>query len=210
MCPTIGAVARPAKFSDDDVLDAARDAVAAHGRAASIAQIAATLGAPVGSIYHRFPSREHLMAGLWLRSIGEFHAGLLAASEAVDARDALLRSALHVSRFCRREPATALALTLYRQPELLAAAPSGLADRIRGVNDDVDAALEACLRRGWGPLTPRHYRLGMIASRQLPYGLVRPYIGGEVPDWLDEVIEAGALGVIGLLDTDAAGYGEVR
>ncbi|MFT4297227.1 MAG: TetR/AcrR family transcriptional regulator [Micropruina sp.] len=197
-------MARPAKFSDDDVLDAARAAVASHGKAASIAQIAAALGAPVGSIYHRFPSREHLMARLWLRSIEEFHVGLLAASEAEDARDALLQSALHVSRFCRKKPATALALTLYRQPELLAAAPSGLADRVRQINDAADAALAACLRRGWGRLTPRRSRLGMIASRQLPYGLVRPYVGGAVPDWLDEVIEAAVLGVIGLLDAEAS------
>jgi AcrR family transcriptional regulator len=193
-------VARPAKFTDDQVLDAARAAVAAFGPSVTIAQIATTMDAPVGSIYHRFESRDHLLVRLWLRSIGRFQAGLLEAADDTDVERALLRSALHIPRFCREHPTTSLAMTLFRQQRLVGDAPSGLEAEVRGVNNAVDAALAELVRRRWGRSSTRRHRLADTAVRQSPYGLVRPYVGGKVPSWLDEVVEASTSAILRLGD----------
>ena len=47
--------------------------------AATVSRIATSVGAPVGSVYHRFASRDVLMAELWLRTITRFQDGYLAA-----------------------------------------------------------------------------------------------------------------------------------
>jgi AcrR family transcriptional regulator len=49
------------------VLDGART-VLLGDNPATIAEIAATNGAPVGSIYHRFESRDALLAETWSRA----------------------------------------------------------------------------------------------------------------------------------------------
>ena len=50
-------MARPARFTDRDLLEAAATVAAAHGPgAATIQGIAKAAGAPTGSLYHRFPS----------------------------------------------------------------------------------------------------------------------------------------------------------
>ena len=67
---------RPAKFTEDQILDSALRLVAEGGPgAATIAGIAGLLGAPVGSIYHRFRSRDLLLARFWIRTIKDFQKG---------------------------------------------------------------------------------------------------------------------------------------
>lgn len=193
-------MARPAKFTDDQVLDAATVAVSRFGPSVTIAQIATAMDAPVGSIYHRFESRDHLLVRLWLRSIGRFQAGLLEAARDVEVDRALLRSALHIPRFCREHPATSLTMTLFRQQRLVQNCPPGLQTEVASVNDAADAALAELVRRRWGRSSERRHRLTVTAVRQSPYGLVRPYVGGEVPSWLDEVVEASTTAILHLGD----------
>lgn len=194
-------MARPAHFSEDDVLDAAALGVHKYGRSVTLAQIAAELGGPTGSIYHRFPSREHLMVRLWLRSIGRFHAGLLAAYALPDPQEALLQATLHVPQYCRDHPVDAFAMTLYRQPVLATAAPEPLRQPVVGINDEVDAALRALVSARFGHDSDEGDRLLMVATRMSPYGLVRPFVGQDVPEWLDEVCVAAARGILELGDS---------
>lgn len=193
-------MARPPKFSTDQILDAACSAVMRHGRDASIAQVSKEIGAPVGSIYHRFASRDELFAGLWLRSIRRFHVGLLEAAALDDAQQALIAAAVHIPRYCRGHPDDALAMTLYRQRLLLDTAPASLADEVRTVNDDVLTAMRHLCRRRYGRVTGHRLELLATAVQQCPYGLVRPYVGGEVPSWLDDVVVAATAAILALGD----------
>lgn len=71
------------KFSESAILDAAERVIAAAGvDGASIAAIARACGAPNGSIYHRFASRQHLIGALWVRIASDYRATL---SEAIQA-----------------------------------------------------------------------------------------------------------------------------
>ena len=67
------------------------------------------------------------------------------------------------------------------------------------MNDPILALQAGLIRRKWGRVTPRRTRLVTIAVRQSPYGLVRPYVGGEVPGWLDEVVAAASRGILELV-----------
>lgn len=71
---------RPPRFDADELLDAAVLLAAAGGPAAvTMSAVAQTVGAPSGSVYHRFPGRPALLAEVWLRTVEDFQEGYLAA-----------------------------------------------------------------------------------------------------------------------------------
>lgn len=192
-------MARPAKFTVDQILDAATTVVGRVGAAATIAQVAQQLGAPVGSLYYRFASREDLMISLWVRSIRRFHEGLVVAAAEPDPARGLLESALHVPRFCRAQPEIAATLTLYRHQAAVRLAAESRRAELAALNDPVVELRSGLIRRRWGRVTPTRRRLVDVALAQSPYGLVRPYVGGEVPGWLDDVVGAATAGILGLV-----------
>lgn len=193
-------MARPARFSDDDILDAAARGVHRRGPRVTVAQVATELGGPTGSIYHRFASRDVLFAALWLRSIRRFHAGLLAAYALPDPQAALLAATLHIPRYCREHPIDALAMTLHRQARLVAQAPEALRRDVAEVNSAVDAGLRALVPARYGHDSEDGFQLLRVATRLSPYGLVRSFVGGDVPNWLDDVCVASAAGILALGD----------
>ena len=84
---------RPALHQTDVVLDAARDLIIDTGpRGAGIREIAERSRAPSGSLYHRFGSRDNLVALAWLRAVHRFQGGFLEALEADDPYDAVKRA----------------------------------------------------------------------------------------------------------------------
>ncbi|MFD0539407.1 TetR/AcrR family transcriptional regulator [Actinomadura luteofluorescens] len=134
---------RPAKFGEDRILDAALAVTAEGGpAAATIAAIAERLGAPSGSLYHRFGSRDLLLATLWTRCVRRFQDGFVAALDAGDAEAA----ALHTPRWCRGHPAEAAVLLLHRRRDLAAAWPAELAAPLEALNARAADALSAFAR----------------------------------------------------------------
>lgn len=68
------------KHTRDAMLDAARALVLRGGPAAASARaVAQAVGAPSGSVYHRFPRRDDLVAAAWLRAQDRFIDAYLAA-----------------------------------------------------------------------------------------------------------------------------------
>lgn len=194
-------MARPAKFTSEKLLDAAGEAAVAHWRDATVAHVAERVGAPVGSIYHRFGSRDELFVTLWLRAIRRFQAGLLKEMALPEAHEAALAAALHIPRFCRDHPTDAVAMTLYRQDELSRVAPDALRDDVIRVNDEVAAATAALARRRFGSADERNVRLVVTACQESPYGLVRRYLRSErIPNWLDDVVRVSTQSILALGD----------
>lgn len=195
-------MARPSKFTRDDILDAAAAAAQVHWRDATIAHVAERAGGPVGSIYHRFASREELFVSLWLRSIERFHEGFLACANQADARQAALTAAVHIPRFCRERPADAVGMTLYRQHDLREVAPPALREQVRHVNDDVSRALSDLTQRRFGTAGEAQLMLVTTACVESPYGLVRRYLRSStpIPDRLDEVVRVSTAAILALGD----------
>jgi AcrR family transcriptional regulator len=178
-------VGRSAKFSQGQILDAALVIAAEEGPGAvTMAAIAARLGAPIGSLYHRFGSRDLLLATLWLRSVRSFQRGLIVALAAGDAQAA----ALHTPRWCRQQPAEATMLLLYRRQDLATRWPTELREDLTAVNAEVSAALSTFAARH---PTIDHERL-VFAVVDVPYGAVRRYLLDRQPPprLVDELIVA--------------------
>ena len=73
-------MAPPRKHETDVILDAARALVLDGGpRAASVAAIAKSSGAPAGTLYHRFGNRNGILTAAWLRALERFQARAMAS-----------------------------------------------------------------------------------------------------------------------------------
>jgi AcrR family transcriptional regulator len=178
-------VGRPAKFSQDQILDAALAIAAEDGLgAATMTAIAARAGAPTGSLYHRFGSHDLLLAALWIRTVRSFQRGFVDALVAGDAEMA----ALHTPRWCRQHPAEAALLLLHRRQELAARWPVELGEDLETLNTQVSDALNSFAARHPGV---DHERL-IFATVDVPYGAVRRYLleGRPPPPLVDELITA--------------------
>jgi AcrR family transcriptional regulator len=89
-------MARPS-FEHAAFLAAARDLVAQAGpTAVTVSSLTERLGAPSGSFYYRFASRDVLLAELWLTTALAFQEGFVAAITAGDG----LTAALHTRFGC--------------------------------------------------------------------------------------------------------------
>jgi len=86
-----------ASFEHAAFLTAARDIAAQNGPAAvTVSSVTERLGAPSGSFYYRFPSRDILLAELWLATALAFQQRFVAAIKAGDGLTAALHTPVWV------------------------------------------------------------------------------------------------------------------
>lgn len=175
---------RPAKFDEEQILDAAMRLVAEGGPdAATISRIAGMLDAPVGSIYHRFGSRDLLLARLWIRTIKRFQVGFLEALQAEDVDEAAFGAALYNVDWTRRHLQEAQVLLLYRREDLAEKWPDELGEELSTLNANVVAAVTDHARRRYGKDTDAAaVRRVVFALVDVPYAAGRRHlIAGEPP-----------------------------
>lgn len=111
---------RTAKFTGARILDAASTLVARGGPgAATIGAIGHAIGAPSGSIYHRFGSRDELLGRLWLQKAAFFQNAFSVALALPDARHGAIEAALSVPRCARADFEGARILLLHRREDFL-------------------------------------------------------------------------------------------
>jgi AcrR family transcriptional regulator len=175
-------VARPELHPTDSILDAARGVVLTHGLgAATVAAIAESSGAPVGSIYHRFGSVDDLLAEMWIRAVRRSQARFAAAAEQPDPIEAAVGAALSVYDFCVDQPADARLLLSFR-PEDLARGRIDPRQRaeLERLNEPVKTVVKDLARRIYGSASRRSLDSVIMAVFDLPHGAVRrPLANGE-------------------------------
>lgn len=198
-------MARPATHDPGAILDAARTLVLEGGpRGAGVAAIAGASGAPVGTLYHRFGTRDALLAAVWLRALTRFRDDYLAAGRAED--DAVgdpVRAAgamaASVVAFARRWPDDAQLLMRTTLADLLDAPPAAAVLAAQeAVNAPLDAALRELARRLYGRATARHVDRVRLAVVDLPAGALRRWArrGDAPPGWAEDEVAAAAAGVL--------------
>lgn len=180
-------MARP-KFADADFLDAAL-ALAAEGGppAVTVGAIAERLNAPVGSFYHRFPSRDVLLGELWLRTVLDFQQGITAALDAADG----LRAALHTPAWVRTHLDEARLLLLYHRDDFLQGGwPETLRDGVAAQTAQMEGGFARFARLVFGRAGRDEIRRAQFLLAELPVGAVRQHLQRreKPPPIVDELI----------------------
>ncbi|MGV9822129.1 TetR/AcrR family transcriptional regulator [Nocardia xishanensis] len=196
---------RPPKHDADRLLDAAADLLAAGGPAAiTMSAVAKAVGAPSGSVYHRFPDRPALLAALWSRALHRFHEELLSVLTIERPEEAIRRGARATLDWARRNPRDAAVL-------LAGAGELGERDWSRQSREDTaranaaiqDALTELIARTG--DTSPQATDRMLLAAVDLPYALVRRYLraGQQIPPHAADLAEQAAAALIGANDRSA-------
>jgi AcrR family transcriptional regulator len=193
-------VPRPQVHPTDTILDAARGLLLEKGaRSATVEAIAEVSGAPTGSIYNRFGSRDELFARLWVRAVYRSQASFLAALERDDPREAALACAMSIIDFCKDHPEDAQLLTTFRREDLMTAIPKGaLADELAALNDPLLRAVARLAQRLYGTRARIAFDRTLRAVFDLPYGAVRRYLitGVDLPSGLRGDLELAVAAVL--------------
>lgn len=169
------------------MLDAAAVLIARGGReAATIVAIAAELGAPSGSIYHRFTSRDLLIASLWIRTVRRFQAGYRDALADPDPATAAARAIRHVVQWSADNPDDARVLLLHSRESLMAEWPDELGEELARLNDGVEQDLQRFTGAYFGAVADEHEERVTLALVGVPYAIVRHALsdGGQISPWM--------------------------
>jgi AcrR family transcriptional regulator len=173
------------RYTASQILDGARGLILGEGlAAATISNIAAASGAPAGSIYYRFDSRETLLAELWMRAAERAQQYCMAAAAAAEEpAGAVVAGGLSVFDFAVSQPADAQLLVSMRRSDLIRApVPPALAGRLRTLNEPVEQLIRRLARDLLGQASEAARELVTLAVFDLPYGAVRRHLlAGRTP-----------------------------
>ncbi|MEU7004222.1 TetR/AcrR family transcriptional regulator [Nonomuraea sp. NPDC046570] len=186
---------RPAKFDADQILDAAAAVAAEDGQGAvTVTAVAAHLGAPSGSIYHRYGSRDLLLAHLWIRTVRRFQEGFLEAVRSPDPAEAVRRSAAHTVRWSTEHPDEARLLLRHHIDDLRLTWPQELGEELSRLNTaSVQAMEQLATRCGHDDLE----RI-VFALVDIPLAAVRRHLtkGEPIPHRAVRLAETAALAIV--------------
>jgi AcrR family transcriptional regulator len=193
---TIVRMPRPAQFDQDSILDAALRSVTGQSGlpSLSVEAIAQEMGGNVGSIYYRFPSKDHLLAQLWIRCARRGQTGMIAALSRGDLDSALADAALHYPRWARSDQPAAQMLAAYGREQLIPRWPDELANELETMNQGLVEAVRRFTKRRFGDTRRQNRQATTFALLDMPAAAIRRYLlaGQPPPPSLDAVILAAA------------------
>jgi len=196
---------RAPKFSEEQILGVASRLVSAQGpAAATIGAIARAVGAPTGSIYHRFDSRDVLLGEVWLRAAASFQAAFFERLRGPSPHVAGLAAALYMVRRVRRHPREARLLLLHRREDFVdRGSPPAMRRRAGQLASQVEHELRAFSRRVSGREDSRTVRLVAYAVLEAPFAAIRRHVaaGESPPRYLDALIRVTYSAVMRLVVT---------
>lgn len=166
------------KFSRAQMLEAALALLDESGPSGlSMSAVAKALGAPSGSVYHRFPSRDHLTAELWLETVEDFQSQVLGQLQSLSYEGAL--AAIQTSLdWTRAKPRRAQLLLVHRRQDLIAGEwPEALAQR--GV--ELGRQLERALSELAEALALERERVVFAVTELFMAGVRRYVAKGQAP-----------------------------
>jgi AcrR family transcriptional regulator len=171
-------MARPS-FEHAAFLTAARDIAAQNGPAAvTVTSVTERLGAPSGSFYYRFPSRDILLAELWLATALAFQQGFVAAIKAGDG----LTAALHTPVWVRAHLDDARVFLLHHRDDFVQGGwPAALTARVAQQARRVDACYKRFARDAFGGVNAEKLRLARFVLADVPKAAVNPHLRRREP-----------------------------
>jgi AcrR family transcriptional regulator len=161
-------------FGHAAFLAAALDLAAQNGPAAvTVTSVTERLGAPSGSFYYRFASRNVLLGELWLQTVLDFQEGLNAALDAGDG----LRAALHTPAWVRSHLDNARVLLLYDRKDFVQGEwPEELRERVAELTQRMEAGSLRRARVIFGEDGREEVRLAQFLVSEVPVAAVRQHL----------------------------------
>ena len=175
---------RPAKHDEHRILGAAGALASAGGpAAATVVGIAAAIGAPSGSIYHRFKSRDELLGRLWLAKATFLQDRWMSALDLPDPAEAGLAACLSIPQSVREDLEGARIMLLYRREDFLSDGwPAQMKSESKRLAAQVEEGLETFTRRLFGRSSVDARQTATLAVLDLPMAGVRRFVASnEVP-----------------------------
>jgi AcrR family transcriptional regulator len=175
---------RPVKYDEGAILGAAASIVADRGpAAATIGAIGGLIGAPSGSIYHRFRTRDELLGRLWLAKAAYFQDRFAKGLAHAEPYQAGLDAALSIPRAVRDDFEGARIMLLHRREDFLSDNwPAVMAAEAKRLGDQVQLLLSEITRRLTGKDVPSNRQSVTFALLDIPYAAVRRHVAaGKLP-----------------------------
>lgn len=177
-----------ALFDAAAFLTAARSLAWRRGPAAvTVDSVAAELGAPKGSFYYRFASRDALLGELWLDTVLSYQQGFVAAIDAGDG----LAAALHTPTWARLHPDDARLLLLHSRHDFVqgnwpVALKRGVADQAQRFED----CLKRFARQAFGHAGTANLKRATFVLAEVPIAAVKGHLERREPPppLVDELI----------------------
>jgi AcrR family transcriptional regulator len=191
---------RKAIFERRDMTGAALRLVADRGpQAVTVAALAREVGAPTGSIYHRYRSREQLLAELWMDVVEGFQDGFAANLAVANDVESAVEAARFMASWTREHPLEARLLMLHRRQDFVTGEwPSELADRSAALEPQLGSALRAFAQRTFDSTDADIMARLRYALLDAPFGCIRPYLHARkpLPPVVDDLVATTARAVL--------------
>jgi AcrR family transcriptional regulator len=177
-----------AQFHQTDFLVAAGGLIAERGpQAVTVDSVAERIGAPKGSFYYRFASRDALLGELWLKTVLAYQEGFVVAIEAGDG----LRAALHTPAWARQNLDDARLLMLYSRHDFVQGDwPEALRKGVADQAERFEGCLRAFARSAFGRAGRAEMRRATFVLAEVPVAAVKPHLQRRErpPPLVDELI----------------------
>lgn len=172
-------------------------------QAVTVAAVAKEAGAPTGSIYHRYRSREQLLAELWMDVVEGFQSGFVAdLAQATDAVGGVAVARFMVS-WTREHSLEARVLLLHRRQDFVSGDwPAELADRAAALEPQLGTALRAFALRAFGRADADTMARLRYALLDAPFGAIKPYVqqSKRIPPVVEELVATTAHAVLASIE----------
>ena len=164
---------RRAYFKHGDFIEAAIELIAEQGLGAlTISALSKRVKSPVGSVYHRFLSRDALLAELWLTIVESFQKEFLKKLK----RDGL-QAALYGLQWVKEHPNEGRVLLLYRREDIASGKwPIDLQKRAQNLTKEMDEGIRLFTQQQFGRVTRETIDRTLFVLRDAPGGIIRRYL----------------------------------
>ena len=164
---------RKAYFKNEEFIDSAIQIIAEDGLGAlTIAGLSTRVTAPIGSVYHRFPSRDALLAELWLTVIESFQNEWLKILQING-----LQATLYSLQWVRSHPHKARIMLLYRIDDLISGEwPKDLQKRALSLSRELHEGIASFAKKQFGSATKEYIDRTLFAIHDAPMGILRRYL----------------------------------
>jgi len=164
---------RKAYFKNEDFIDSAIKIISEEGLGAlTIAGLSTRMTAPIGSVYHRFSSRDALVAELWLNIIDSFQTEWL---------NILQKDGRQATIFCmewvRDHPNEARVMLLYRLDDLAFGDwPKDMQKHAQRLSKELREGIAAFAKKQFGKVSAEYIDRTIYALHDAPMGILRRYM----------------------------------